>query len=293
MPWSQLGDEIRRVRRKRNLSQIQLAKGICHQSEISRIEAGKSYPSIDILSGISKKLQIPLKYWFEVIFYEDIKNQKKLKLELESLTRKRDFQRVYELTEEELKTPMYHEEFRQYLLWNQYVATFELGKLTYKQFCRNLNNLLEFSQSGSEIYQDVYILNSLAIASVKHNDYEKAIEYFQRILSQDYIEENLEIFIKVTYNYSKLLYLRKDFEEAFRLSSNAINVLLQQSSMYLLGHLYYQRAECKEYLNMPVAGILEDIESAYYIFKLQDLPKYMAIVEDKKEKYSELHSPKM
>ena len=52
-----LGKEINKWRKHRNLTQINLADGICHQSEISRIEKGEDFPSIDILHLIASKFK--------------------------------------------------------------------------------------------------------------------------------------------------------------------------------------------------------------------------------------------
>jgi HTH-type transcriptional regulator, pleiotropic regulator of extracellular virulence genes len=60
-----LGDEVKKLRKLRGLTQKQLAENICHQSEISRIEAGSVYPSVYILHGISEKLEVPLAYFYK------------------------------------------------------------------------------------------------------------------------------------------------------------------------------------------------------------------------------------
>ncbi|MED3146605.1 helix-turn-helix transcriptional regulator, partial [Bacillus thuringiensis] len=53
MQAEKLGSEIKKIRVLRGLTQKQLSENICHQSEVSRIESGAVYPSMDILQGIA------------------------------------------------------------------------------------------------------------------------------------------------------------------------------------------------------------------------------------------------
>ena len=64
----------------RGLTQKQLSDNICHQSEVSRIESGAVYPSMDILQGIAAKLQVPIIHFYEVLIYSDIERKNSLKI---------------------------------------------------------------------------------------------------------------------------------------------------------------------------------------------------------------------
>ena len=82
MHAEKLGSEIKKIRVMRGLTQKQLSDNICHQSEVSRIESGAVYPSMDILQGIAAKLQVPIIHFYEVLIYSDIERKKYLKIEL-------------------------------------------------------------------------------------------------------------------------------------------------------------------------------------------------------------------
>ncbi len=61
-----LGARIRELRKTRGLSQERLAEMIdVEPRHMSRIEGGKSYPSLDRLERISHALKAPLKEFFE------------------------------------------------------------------------------------------------------------------------------------------------------------------------------------------------------------------------------------
>jgi len=67
-----LGARIKELRRSQNISQEELAEQIgVEPLHMSRIEIGRSYPSIDRLEKISTVLKVPLKDFFEFMHLED------------------------------------------------------------------------------------------------------------------------------------------------------------------------------------------------------------------------------
>lgn len=61
-----LGARIKELRRARGISQERLAEMIeVEPSHMSRIEGGKSYPSLDRLERIAESLGMPMKAFFE------------------------------------------------------------------------------------------------------------------------------------------------------------------------------------------------------------------------------------
>ena len=61
-----LGARIREVRKLRHLSQERLAEKVgVEPKQISRIEGGKSAPSLDTLGAIAKHLQVEMKDLFD------------------------------------------------------------------------------------------------------------------------------------------------------------------------------------------------------------------------------------
>jgi Predicted transcriptional regulators len=61
-----LGMRIREVRRARHLSQERLAEKVgVEPKQISRIEGGKSAPSLDTMEAIAKHLQVAMKDLFD------------------------------------------------------------------------------------------------------------------------------------------------------------------------------------------------------------------------------------
>ena len=67
-----LGERIRELRKVRGLTQEQFAELIeVEQKHVSRLELGKSFPTIERLEKIAHALQIPLKDIFDFIHLAD------------------------------------------------------------------------------------------------------------------------------------------------------------------------------------------------------------------------------
>ena len=60
----QIGLALRRLRKKHNLTQKDLANGICSQAEISKIESGTHSPTVDLLICIITKITSSDYYYF-------------------------------------------------------------------------------------------------------------------------------------------------------------------------------------------------------------------------------------
>lgn len=59
-----IGQKIKDRREYLNLSQRELAEGLCTQALISKIEQGKIKPSSKIIQQLSNRLQVPTSYFF-------------------------------------------------------------------------------------------------------------------------------------------------------------------------------------------------------------------------------------
>jgi transcriptional regulator with XRE-family HTH domain len=68
-----LGARIKELRKARKLSQEELSEMISVEPQhMSRIEGGRSYPSLDRLEKIALALNVPLKDFFEFMHLEDM-----------------------------------------------------------------------------------------------------------------------------------------------------------------------------------------------------------------------------
>jgi len=68
-----LGERIRELRKNRGLTQEQFADLIeVEQKHVSRIELGKSFPTLERLEKISQALEVPLRDIFDFVHLTDL-----------------------------------------------------------------------------------------------------------------------------------------------------------------------------------------------------------------------------
>lgn len=71
-----LGERIRELRKSRGFTQEQLAELVeVEQKHVSRLELGKSYPTIERLEKIADALKVPLRDFFDYIHLADGETQ--------------------------------------------------------------------------------------------------------------------------------------------------------------------------------------------------------------------------
>ncbi len=88
-----LGVRIKEIRKTRGLSQEQLSGKIdIDPKHLSRIESGRSFPSLDTLEKLANALQVEVKDFFE--FAHEAKNTRELKEIISNLLKEVDDERL-------------------------------------------------------------------------------------------------------------------------------------------------------------------------------------------------------
>ncbi|MGG2063374.1 helix-turn-helix domain-containing protein [Bacillus sp. S14(2024)] len=279
MHAQKLGAEIKKIRMMRGLTQKQLADNICHQSEVSRIESGVVYPSMDILQGIAAKLQVPIIHFYEVLAYSDIERKKQFKDQIQMLCKKKKYEEIYKKVWDELKKEEDHPEFQQFLLWHYHLSAYVLKKVNYEYCILELKKLIHKQLIGIDVFQNLYIENSIASIYAENKYFQKSIKLYQHILKQlESLHSNEEFAIKVGYNYAKALYLDEQYKKALHQVEKAIETSCRTSNMTLIGQLYYQKGECLEKLGYSENESRVAYEKALFFFELLDLHTYKDIL---------------
>ncbi|HDR6309349.1 TPA: helix-turn-helix transcriptional regulator [Bacillus cereus] len=275
MHAEKLGSEIKKIRVMRGLTQKQLSDNICHQSEVSRIESGAVYPSMDILQGIAAKLQVPIIHFYEVLIYSDIERKKQFKDQIIMLCKQKKYKEIYSRVWNELKKAEYHPEFQQFLQWQYHVAAYILKKIDYEYCILELKKLLNQQLAGIDVYQNLYIENAIANIYAENGYFKKSIDLFEGILKQlETLHDNEEFDVKVRYNHAKALYLDNQYEEALYQGNKAIEISCRINSMALIGQLYYQKGECLEKLGHEETEIEDAYAKACFFFDLLEMHAY-------------------
>ena len=282
-----LGTEIRKWRKIRKMTQKQLADGICNQSEISRLEKGDSYPSIDTLHAISLKLRLPLSYFFEVLIHDDVEYMDKIRNEVKNLSSIKDFERLFSFIDDIFsKHPVLHPELRNYLQFHYIVTLYYLKKHDYRYCVSELYNLIHHEVSGLDILLNVRIKNAIATIYAENNKFEESTIIFKEILEENVTSEEHDLIrIKVLYNVGKLQYSQEKYEEAYQTTEEGILLSITRRDMSILGQLYYQKGSILEKLGHPDSEISENYQRALFFFDLLGLDYYKKILQEHKMQY--------
>lgn len=89
-----LGERIRELRKAKGLTQEQLAELVeVEQKHVSRLELGKSYPTIERLEKIAEALNVPLKDFFDFM-HLDSPDTRALKIDEAVKGMNEDYQRI-------------------------------------------------------------------------------------------------------------------------------------------------------------------------------------------------------
>lgn len=95
-----LGKRIRELRKRAGLTQEQLAEQLgIDQKHMSRIELGKSYPSLDRLSKIAEVVSVPLPKLFRFSHLSDEVDLQKQLSEMVTQLDKKDLKKVHRILE--------------------------------------------------------------------------------------------------------------------------------------------------------------------------------------------------
>lgn len=295
MEFENVGNILKKIRKKRGLTQSKLADGICSRRYVSYIETGTVLPSLYYLIRFCKKLNINLSIFMDYLNYtnpvwvygvkEKVDNLKshykynQLHIYIKELKYNINFTNV-----ESIQYIMWHEGIYEYVTQN-YNAAIDLFK-----YCLNINDIKELKHKNHS-YQELEIINSYSICLFEKGDIENSIELLIHI--NDYLHEDIpsafktyRLNVKVLYNLSKALNLIGKYKLSQEYIEKGISMCIKYNSMYYLGELYYQKATNYICLNQKGNAIDYFIKS-YNILDIQNNSFLKDILLKKtKEKYN-------
>jgi transcriptional regulator with XRE-family HTH domain len=282
-----LGAAIREVRVRLNITQKELAEGICSQSEISKIESGVISPYVHTLVKISKKLGIDPSYFLKQLYkdqYEFISHAKSL---IREAIKKKDYKEVRRLINKYQLHPSFQDvEEKQFITWHKGVVTFYLDHDDVNAI-KLLNEALNMKDSIQATEQDIQILNSMAIIFCEKEQWKKAEEVFRQaeeIYKKSLFITDFTIYIRLCYNLSKMLYSLERYKEGLKKCEKGIELCKSYESNYLFGELLYQKGIILIKMGKREEGI-KYLEKSLFIFELLGKESYLKLVQEKINQY--------
>ena len=286
-----LGLEISKLRAELGISQKELAKDICTQSTISRIEAGEVYPAIDTLLKIALKLHVPIEYFIEMLFHKNVLESERLIHEIEVQLKVHNYKKVSSIIRQNKieKDNIWLNLYLDYIL---NTAEYSLKIITPEHCIENLKTLLNFSNQTTIQFRflQIKIHNSIANVYSDTGERHKSLYYYNKIIKEHihkkYSDSKVyETLITVLFNKCKVLYDIKDYDAALETAIQGIQKSKESSFMFLNGQFLYYKGQCLEKKAAPIAEIKEAYRQALFFFEFQELPFYIQAIHQNKQKF--------
>ena len=286
-----LGIEISKLRAELGFSQKELAKDICTQSTISRIEAGEVYPAIDTLLKIALKLQVPVEYFIEMLFHKNVLESEKLIKDIEFHLKEHNFKKVISIINANIidKDNLWLNFYMEHIL---ITSQYKLNIISAEECISRLKDILNFSNQTTIQFRFLHIKINNAIANVfgELGDSQKCLYHYNKIL-KEHIHKNYndnkiyETLIIVLFNKCKILYDIHDYEAALETANFGIQKAKESFFFFFTGQFLYYKGQCLEKKGAPVAEISEVYRQALFIFEFQELPFYIQAIKQNKQQY--------
>lgn len=254
-----LGRTIQSIRKSKGLTQGQLAENIATQSMISKIERDELNPSSRTLQKIAQKLNVPISDFFSEGQLQETSDQLgSLKKSMKNLLREGDYQTLQTIFDNSVPS----ETTDPFFQWIESILLVET-----KQELDEGIFILENLSVGEDVKLMTDKLLSLAIFYKKKEEFDKSDECYQQLLHDFLPILHYKDKAKVFYDYAHSLIKRNRLGEALDYVLLAIEILLENDSLYLLGRSLnlkgYILGELKEY-----ALSIEAYEESTFIFKI-------------------------
>ncbi|MCA1055279.1 helix-turn-helix transcriptional regulator [Rossellomorea aquimaris] len=288
MDYSAIGKKIRELRKEVGLTQGDLAKDICTQALISRIEKGDIYPSATSLYQISKKLGVDVNYFFEIGSTPRLDYVKEVERQLRTFRIKLKYNEMMEVVQLEESNPLFYKDPAnlQLLLWHKSIYLFEVEK-EHEKAMKSLREAYQLTAAPKKVMseREVEILMTLGVFTFNVGKLKQSMEYYEKVKVALKTMEHLtdkSIKTRLLYNIARSLSRSGHYEESTNYCEEAIRWCVKEEHLWGLGELYYHIGH-----NFEQQGeyhhALPYIEKSLIIFEMRQNHGYHSYIIKKKE----------
>jgi transcriptional regulator with XRE-family HTH domain len=287
--YSAIGRKIKELRKTIGITQGELAKGICTQALISRVEKGDIYPSATVLYEISQRLGVDVNYFFEIGLTPRLDYVKEVEHQLKVLRRDFQYEEMMEIVRMEEQSPLFtnNEKNLQLLYWHKGIYLFE-AKHDREASLQVLQQALELTNTLKKAWteREMEILLSMGAVYFKDNFLEKALEIYNDVRShlKSYKQlQDITIKTRLLYNLSRVYTRLGDYKKSICLTNEGIQWCRESEHMFIVGQFHYNLGYNYEFLHHYDEAVVH-YEKAQLIFHLQNDDKYDQYIEERLEK---------
>ena len=232
---------IKTKRKEKGITQNELADGICVQAVISKIEKGETTPSVDIFFKIVKKLEIDMSIVSKIFKLNNTPHQNLVYSDkVKQLLYMRDYENLAYVLKTLNKLDMTPEEIL-YYEWLISVTNYMTRQSTFLETIQELKEILSESKDN---YFQLYLKVVSAIASIysDNHDDDLALQYFESIIDDYQASEDFQDQVTFLYSISRAYFIKEDLNKSLMYISKAIDEILEEKSIYLLGDSLLMKA---------------------------------------------------
>ncbi|MGE7908372.1 helix-turn-helix domain-containing protein [Lysinibacillus xylanilyticus] len=292
--YNNLGKEIEKKRKEKKMTQKELSNNICTQPTISMIERGEITPSLEILTKISKKLDLKLEYFTDFLIYKNPAYIRKFTQKIDNLTVNQNYNTALKLIETELNNNTltdFEPIFKAYLMWVKVLCLYNMGKKDIHKTINEIKNILELIKNfPNSNFLSIRIYNSIALLYSINKDFNKALFYYNKIDFIQTLEDtsrlNNEVYIlRILYNKIKTLYDMGNYNESIDCCNIGIQKSIELENMSSLGNFFYYLGQNYEKMQYPHEDISKCYHNSLFIFGILNRENYISAIKSNKKTF--------
>lgn len=283
-----IGELLRTFREYKNLSIEDLSEGICSEEELISFEKDMSYPTIEMLHRLGKRLNIELSYFFDVASKSTINYSTAVIQIIEKYKRERHYHAIYEIIQQEKANPLFQiGNYKQYLTWHEGICTYYIHK-ELKTAISLLNEAISITNPKkiNLTERETEILNSIALLHYEDRDFQSSLSNFLEALRNldklPYIF-NSKVKIRVLFGLSQVYTELGQFEESLNYCQKGINLCINEESLYCFNEFHYQMGENYIKLGNIEKG-KEYMKECLHLLRLEKKHNLIEIIEQEMTK---------
>jgi transcriptional regulator with XRE-family HTH domain len=288
MDYSLIGKKIKELRKTVGLTQGDLAKDICTQALISRIEKGDIYPSAAALYQISRKLGVDVNHFFEIGTTPRLDYIKEVERQLRKLRVKLLYEDIMEIVKTEEKNPLFlNNHFNLQLLhWHKGIYINEVKK-DRELALSIMKEALWLTSDKKKVMseREMTISISMGIIEFSRGNYDEALNMYRKVrkaLKLTKQSHDKAIKTRVLYNTARVLTRLGDYKKSIKYCEDAIRWIIEEEQLYGFAQLNYHIGYNLELLEQYQEA-LPYFERSATMFELQQNKKLASFSMQKKE----------
>lgn len=293
MKLIEIGRKISELRTEMDMTQWDLAEGICSQASISLIEQGELDPNATTLYQIAKKLGVDVNYFFHIgstprlDYVNEVEKQLR---EMRVLQKYEDMMRIVKVEE---KNPIFYRDHvrLQNLYWHKSIYYFEVKK-DYDKAVEQLDGAVALVPAVNRAYteHEIEMIMTRGAYEYSMGNVEEAIQFYKMV--GKVLEESSRILqdksIKSRYYYNLARAYTKigKLEESTVLLTKGIEWGIENDELYTMAEFHYQIGYNYERMN-DYKQALEFLDQSMALFNLRSENPYKTFLADKRTRFLE------